>query len=129
MLRNCVIGETELSVNSGPIVITTPGYPNAYTVSEECSNKITINSDILIRQISVVDRQSPGLNAYLCETLQMVEVHIQPGIKSCPRVSSIANYPQVASFTFIFQPSLNPIRGILFEVTAGEINIILQSST
>ena len=112
-------------------MITTPGYPNVYNVSEECSNKILMNSDILIRQISVVDRQSPGLNAYLCETLQMVEVHIQPStsIRSCPRVSSTASYPQVASFTFYFHSFLNPIRGILFEVTAGEINIILQNST
>ena len=124
-----MIGETELSVNSGPIVIITPGYPNAYNVTEECSNKITINSDILTRQISVVDRQSPGLNAYLCDTLQMVEVHIQPGTKSCPRVSSTASYPQATSFTFYFHPFLNSIRGILFEVTAGEINIILQNST
>ena len=115
-------------MNSGPILITTPGYPNEYKVSQDCASKITINSGILNGRISIEDRQSPGLNAYLCETLPMVLIHIQPGTRSCSRFSDTASYPQVNSFTFHFHSSTNPIRGILFEVTAGEIYIALRIS-
>ena len=126
VLRNCEVGETELSMNSGPILISTPGYPNEYKVSQDCASKITINSGILNVEISIEDRQSPGLNAYLCETLPMVLIHIQPGTRSCSRFSDTASYAQVNSFTFHFHSSTNPIRGILFEVTSGEIDIVLH---
>ena len=103
-------------------MITTPGYPEEYNVPVQCSNIITVNSDIQSGQISVVDRQSQGLNAYLCGSTETVEVHIQPGLRdNCLRVSSTENYPNVASITFTFHSSINPVRGILFEITSGEI--------
>ena len=120
MITQCTNQENRLTRTSRPIIVATPGYPSLYNISEMCNSVVRLGSGLINSQISIVDRHSPGLNSYLCGTIQ-VEVHLLVGTKKCPRLSTATPFPNAAAFIFHFYAHLRQIRGILFEITAGKV--------
>ena len=121
VITQCSNQGKQLSRTSGPIIVVTPGYPNLYNSSEQCNNVINLDSELSNGRISIVDRESQGINSYSCGTGQQIKIRIIPGIlPSCSRLNSAETFQGATTFTFQFSADLRAIRGILYEVTAGK---------
>ncbi len=107
--------------------MTSPGYPETYNVPQECSNVVTVDTNVAPVHVQVRERLAHDVYVYACGNPQEVHITFTPIPLPCRQFDLLSRETFLlgTSVAFRFREQVSESRGLLLEVTSGEAFSVL----